>query len=200
MTQIVPDETAFLKLSRMTMPFGKYQGLRLVDLPEPYLVWFSRKGYPPGPLGTALREVYEIKLNGLEYLFRQASPKLEESAQRRVKLYTAQYRYQGPDRLDVTVKGKDPLGKWFAPTWKLVMASRQGTLAWEEYRRNYRDLMRESFRLHTDVWNQVLSMEEVTLVCFCRAGGQCHRYLLADYFSSLGADVRGERSLVGEER
>ena len=55
----------------MKMPFGKYKGLRLVDLPEPYLVWFSRKGFPEGKLGRLLQTVYEIKLNGLEYLFKQ---------------------------------------------------------------------------------------------------------------------------------
>jgi uncharacterized protein len=51
------------------MPFGKYKGSRLVDLPEPYVVWFARKGYPKGKLGDMLRAVYEIKVNGLEYLF-----------------------------------------------------------------------------------------------------------------------------------
>ena len=53
------------------MPYGKYKGIRLVDLPEPYLVWFSQKGYPQGPLGDQLREVYEIKRNGLEFLFKK---------------------------------------------------------------------------------------------------------------------------------
>ncbi len=51
------------------MPFGKYAGRRLVDLPEPYVVWLSRKGFPEGELGEMLRAVYEIKVNGLEYLF-----------------------------------------------------------------------------------------------------------------------------------
>jgi len=59
-----------LKLAKATMPFGKYAGTRLVDLPETYVVWFAHKGFPPGLLGEQLREVYEIKLNGLEYLFR----------------------------------------------------------------------------------------------------------------------------------
>jgi uncharacterized protein len=72
MTEIRPDEQFFLKLSTMTMPFGKYKGLRLVDLPEPYLVWFSRKGFPEGKLGEMLQAVYEIKLNGLEYLFKDS--------------------------------------------------------------------------------------------------------------------------------
>lgn len=71
MTQIQPSTEDFLKLATMQMPFGKYKGLRLVDLPEPYLVWFSRKGFPEGNLGEMLRAVYEIKANGLEYLFKK---------------------------------------------------------------------------------------------------------------------------------
>jgi uncharacterized protein len=59
-----------LKLAKATMPFGKYAGTRLVDLPETYVVWFAQKGFPPGLLGEQLREDFEIKLNGLEYLFR----------------------------------------------------------------------------------------------------------------------------------
>lgn len=52
------------------MPFGKYAGSRLIDLPEEYIIWFSKKGYPEGELGELLQAVSEIKLNGLEYLFR----------------------------------------------------------------------------------------------------------------------------------
>jgi uncharacterized protein (DUF3820 family) len=65
-----PDKNAFLKLAQATMPFGKYAGHRLVDLPEPYVVWLSRKGFPKGELGEMLSTVYEIKVNGLEYLFK----------------------------------------------------------------------------------------------------------------------------------
>ena len=50
--------------------FGKYKDRALIDLPEPYLVWFSGKGFPEGELGDMLRSVYEIKLNGLEYLLK----------------------------------------------------------------------------------------------------------------------------------
>jgi uncharacterized protein len=67
---VQPDKNAFLKLSQATMPFGKYAGWRLVDLPEPYVVWLSRKGFPKGELGELLSTVYEIKINGLEYLFK----------------------------------------------------------------------------------------------------------------------------------
>ena len=51
------------------MPFGKYAGWLLIDLPEPYLVWFRQQGFPEGELGTMLQCIYEVKLNGLEYLF-----------------------------------------------------------------------------------------------------------------------------------
>jgi hypothetical protein len=56
------------KLANMRMPFGKYTNWRLIDLPEDYLIWFSRKGYPEGELGDMLKSVLEIKTNGLEYL------------------------------------------------------------------------------------------------------------------------------------
>ena len=64
-----PQKKDFLALTVAKMPFGKYKNIRLVDLPEPYLVWFSQRGYPDGKLGQMLQAVYEIKLNGLEYLF-----------------------------------------------------------------------------------------------------------------------------------
>jgi uncharacterized protein len=66
---IQPDNEAFIALATTKMPFGKYKGSRLVDLPERYIVWFSQKGFPKGKLGEMLQMVYEIKLNGLEYLF-----------------------------------------------------------------------------------------------------------------------------------
>jgi uncharacterized protein (DUF3820 family) len=72
---IYPDKKAFIALATTKMPFGKYKGIPLVDLPEPYIVWFSQKGFPEGKLGEMLQTVYEIKLNGLEYLFKEASIK-----------------------------------------------------------------------------------------------------------------------------
>jgi hypothetical protein len=68
-SDIQHDKEAFIALVTTKMPFGKYKGLRLVDLPEPYIVWLSQKGFQKGKLGEMLQAVYEIKLNGLEYLF-----------------------------------------------------------------------------------------------------------------------------------
>ena len=57
-----------LTLVSMRMPYGKYKGRLLADLPEPYLVWYHSKGFPDGKLGRLLGLIYEIKLNGLEHL------------------------------------------------------------------------------------------------------------------------------------
>lgn len=50
------------------MPFGKYQGRLLIDLPESYVLWFYDQGFPQGELGKLLGLLYEIKLNGLDDL------------------------------------------------------------------------------------------------------------------------------------
>ncbi len=62
------DHEQLLQLAEMKMPFGKYAGRLLIDLPEPYVVWFAQRGFPGGKLGEMLATVYEIKVNGLEYL------------------------------------------------------------------------------------------------------------------------------------
>ncbi len=63
-----PDPEILKALVQVKMPFGKYEGRLLADLPVSYLEWFSRKGFPQGKLGMQLRTVYEIKINGLEEL------------------------------------------------------------------------------------------------------------------------------------
>jgi uncharacterized protein (DUF3820 family) len=65
--QMKPE--VLLELVTMKMPFGKYRGITLCDLPVSYLEWFVRKGgFPRGKLGFMLGALHEIKLNGLEYL------------------------------------------------------------------------------------------------------------------------------------
>ena len=55
-----------LQLVSMEMPFGKYKGRLLCDVPEHYLVWYRQKGFPKGNLGVLMETLYEIKLNGLD--------------------------------------------------------------------------------------------------------------------------------------
>ncbi|NLP58806.1 DUF3820 family protein [Lutibacter sp. B1] len=59
------------KLANTKMPYGKFKGRYLIDLPEHYLVWYRNKGFPKGKLGEMLGLVYEIQLNGLEDLVRK---------------------------------------------------------------------------------------------------------------------------------
>ena len=59
-----------IQLVTMKMPYGRYKGRILCDLPEPYLSWYNTKGFPKGQMGQLLASMYEIKLNGLEYLLK----------------------------------------------------------------------------------------------------------------------------------
>ena len=64
----LPNNQILLDLVRHKMPFGKYKGRTLKDLPVSYLEWFARKGFPDGKLGMQLQTLYEIKINGLDEL------------------------------------------------------------------------------------------------------------------------------------
>ena len=70
MEEVTPDPEMLLKVARTRMPFGKFKGRLLIDLPEPYVVWFAKKGFPKGELGQLLGLLYEVKVNGLEHLFK----------------------------------------------------------------------------------------------------------------------------------
>lgn len=63
-------QNELIKLANTPMPFGKYRGTMLIDLPETYVVWFQAQGFPQGQIGQLLGLLYEIKLNGLEDLVR----------------------------------------------------------------------------------------------------------------------------------
>lgn len=50
------------------MPYGKYKGYLICNIPESYLLWYKDKGFPKGKLGDLLATMFEIRVNGLEYL------------------------------------------------------------------------------------------------------------------------------------
>ncbi len=60
------EKEDLLQIARQPMPFGKYKGRLIIDLPEAYLLWFSHKGWPAGNLGRWLQIALEVKINGLE--------------------------------------------------------------------------------------------------------------------------------------
>lgn len=67
---MINNEKYLVELAHTKMPFGKYEGRYLIDLPEHYIVWYHNKGFPKGKLGEQLGLIYELKLNGLEQLIR----------------------------------------------------------------------------------------------------------------------------------
>ena len=72
---IQPNYKEFLDLARAKMPFGKYEGRFLSDLPEYYIIWYRQKGFPTGKLGKQMEQVYELKLNGMEQILRSIRSK-----------------------------------------------------------------------------------------------------------------------------
>lgn len=67
---MINNEKYLVELAHTKMPYGKYEGWYLIDLPEYYVVWYHNKGFPKGKLGDQLGLIYELKLNGLEQLIR----------------------------------------------------------------------------------------------------------------------------------
>jgi len=64
MEDAAADKFLLLKLLRTPMPFGKYQGKMIIDLPEAYLLWFQRKGFPEGEIGKLLQLALKIEVSG----------------------------------------------------------------------------------------------------------------------------------------
>lgn len=117
-----------------------------------------------------------------------------------LKIYTIQIPVaqrlglaKDPRYLDTTVKSGD---KTFAPTWEMVMGVKHGRITDEVYTQEYYDMMRASYRNNRQRWDEILSMEEVILACYCRQDSFCHRYLLKDMLVKCSAEyVREIRSL-----
>jgi len=66
-----PDSKFLLQLANAKMPFGKFKGVFLIDLPEYYLIWYRNKGFPKGQLGQLMESAFEIRRNGLEDLVKE---------------------------------------------------------------------------------------------------------------------------------
>ena len=110
-------------------------------------------------------------------------------------LYTAQYRYPGNDRLDITVKGNNVAGKIYAPTWEMVNKWKVAELSDEDYTSMYYDLLINRFHNMKDFKETTFKMidmlcgtndmpeRDLTLVCFCHAGSFCHRYLFVNWLT-----------------
>jgi uncharacterized protein (DUF3820 family) len=72
-----PDQSLLVELLEYRMPFGRYEGQLLLELPEAYLAWFARKGMPKGKLGVLLETALVVRSNGLEPLCRRLKAELK---------------------------------------------------------------------------------------------------------------------------
>lgn len=117
-------------------------------------------------------------------------------------VYTAQYRYDGHYRTDLTVKGADPPWNVFAPTWDMVNAYLKGPrdkVSEQKYIVEYDKIVLKAFMYKHNALSTLLNSNDTrVLVCFCQAGSFCHRVLLAMHLSSLGANYLGELYKGGE--
>lgn len=103
-----------------------------------------------------------------------------------MKIYTAHYRYAGPGRLDITVKGQDPVGKILAPTWDMVMGLKKGRMTVHAYTDAYSSLFMNAVQNSYSILLDLSKQETLTFVCFCRPGEFCHRVLCARNFETIG--------------
>lgn len=105
-------------------------------------------------------------------------------------VYTSRYDYCGSDRLDITRKGN--VERAFMPTWSMIRDHKNKIISDSDYIERYYKLMRWSYKKYRSRWDDILNSERVTLVCFCKAGHFCHRYILKDILVKLGATYGGE--------
>lgn len=109
-------------------------------------------------------------------------------------VYTGQLgTYRGSDGLDITLKSSRGLGRTFAPTaWNMVLGVKRGEVSEAQYREWYLDVLRASYRAQQPAWQQLLRQQRIVLLCYCRPDEFCHRHMLADVLSKLGAEAKGE--------
>jgi uncharacterized protein len=78
MEPVRPDSKILIDIVQTKMPFGKYKGTMICDLPVYYLEWMHSKGFPPGKMGMLLSSVYEIKINGLNSILSMVKTALKQ--------------------------------------------------------------------------------------------------------------------------
>ena len=112
-----------------------------------------------------------------------------------LKLYTAQFRYGGKDRIDITSRTSDKLGRLFAPPWSLVSDYKEGKLDENKYTDIYTNILIQSIASNSTVWIEFIALRRVTFVCYCRAGDFCHRIIAAHFCITMASIVEyiGER-------
>jgi hypothetical protein len=120
---------------------------------------------------------------------------------------TARIDYQGhvgQRVLNTTVKSGTGLGTVFAPTWKMVMASKRDEITWDEYRSQYTALMRQRYQANPAAFLEALSSDELIVCCYCKdthaTTKHCHRYILVEILEKVAAHHGISFEAIGEVR
>jgi hypothetical protein len=120
---------------------------------------------------------------------------------------TARIDYQGrvgQRVLNTTIKSGTGLGAVFAPTWKMVMQSKWDEITWDEYRRQYTDLMRQRYQAHPSAFLEALNNDELIVCCYCKdthaTTKHCHRYILVEILAKVAQHHGIDFEAIGEVR
>ena len=120
---------------------------------------------------------------------------------------TARIDYQGSVGqrvLNTTVKSGTGLGAVFAPTWKMVLASKQNTISWQTYIEQYTALMRQRYQANPAAFLEALSSDELIVCCYCKdthaTTKHCHRYILVEILEKVAVHRGIDFEFIGEVR
>lgn len=120
---------------------------------------------------------------------------------------TARIDYQGcvgQRVLNTTVKSGTGLGAIFAPTWKMVMASKHNTISWQSYVEEYTALMRQRYQANPSAFLEALSSDELIVCCYCKdthaTTKHCHRYILVEILEKVAVHHGIGFEAIGEVR
>ena len=115
---------------------------------------------------------------------------------------TAQLNYQQRGSevvLNTTIGSGEGIGKVFAPTWEMVKGSKAGRISWEEYTRQYIELMRKRWLENREAFERAVLQKKLVLTCYCAHRKNCHRHLLKDILIKVAASMGISATDGGEE-
>ncbi len=132
---------------------------------------------------------------------------MTEPAKHICRVGTARIDYQGrvgQRVLNTTIKSGTGLGAVFAPTWEMVMASKQNTISWQAYVEQYMALMRQRYQANPSAFLKALSSAELIVCCYCKdthaTTKHCHRYILVEILGKVAAHHGIGFEAIGEVR
>ncbi len=132
---------------------------------------------------------------------------MTESTKHICRVGTARIDYRGrvgQRVLNTTVKSGTDVGAVFAPTWEMVMASKQNTISWQEYVEQYTALMRQRYQANTSAFLEALNSAELIVCCYCKdthaTTKHCHRYILVEILEKVAVHHDIGFEAIGEVR